>query len=52
MEDVSLNTFDTLARNEAWRFQVLFIQGFIPSNSTIEGNYARYSQVSFDDEMP
>jgi hypothetical protein len=45
MEDVSLTTFDTLARNEAWRLQVLLIQGYIPASSTIDGNYARYSQV-------
>lgn len=47
IEDLTLRTLDTLLRNETWRLQVLLIQGYIPSKSTLKGFYSQEPQVRY-----
>jgi hypothetical protein len=39
-EDVNLRTFDILMRNDAWRSQVLLLQGFVPAVSVQSGRFS------------
>jgi hypothetical protein len=39
-------TLDVLLRNDAWRQQVLLIQGYIPTTSTQSGLYSQQPHVS------
>jgi hypothetical protein len=40
-----LDKFDILMRNESWRYQVLLVQGYIPSRSTQKGKYSTENKV-------
>lgn len=38
-EDLNLRTLDTLMRNESWRTQLIYIQGYIPTSKSKKGLY-------------
>ncbi len=45
-ETISINQFDVLIRNDAWRKQILFIQGHIPIVSRQQGFFGVKKKVS------
>ena len=45
-ENISLRKFDLLIRNETWRKQVLFIQGYVKATSTQSGYFGSKKKVS------
>ena len=44
-EELTLHALDSLVRSEAWRLQVLVVQGFVPSVSKQDGHYNDKAKV-------
>jgi hypothetical protein len=44
-EHLSLRKFDLLVRNESWRRQVMFLQGYVPMSSTQTGFFGSQKKV-------
>lgn len=44
-ENLSLRKFDLLIRNESWRRQAMFLQGYVPATSTQSGFFGSQKKV-------
>lgn len=44
-EEISISKFDVLMRNDSWRFQIQFVQAFVPISSTSIGYYSSEKKV-------
>jgi hypothetical protein len=44
-EDITLRQYDVLIRNESWRKQILFVQGFVPATSKQSGFFGNKKKV-------
>ena len=44
-EELSLHSMDSLLRSDAWRLQVLVVQGYVPFASKQDGHYNDKAKV-------